>query len=62
MSPKGRPKGESAPKRVSAEGSPLYPKGRPEGASGLERAARRVVHCARRAASTRSSRCAKRGG
>ena len=31
MSPKGRPEGESAPKRVSAEGSPLSPKGRTEG-------------------------------
>ncbi len=24
MSPKGRPEGESAPKRVSAEGSPVH--------------------------------------
>jgi hypothetical protein len=31
MSPKGRPEGEFAPKRVSAEGSPVSPKGRPEG-------------------------------
>ncbi len=31
MSPKGRPEGEYAPKRVSAEGSPVSPKGRPEG-------------------------------
>jgi hypothetical protein len=31
MSPMGRPEGESAPKRVSAEGSPVSPMGRPEG-------------------------------
>ena len=31
MSPKGRPEGEFALKRVSAEGSPVSPKGRPEG-------------------------------
>ena len=31
MSPKGRPEGELAPKRVSAEGSAVNPKGRPEG-------------------------------
>jgi hypothetical protein len=37
MSPTGRPEGESAPKRVSAEGSPLSPKGRPEGESALKR-------------------------
>jgi len=37
MSPKGRPKGESGPKRVSAEGSPVSPKGRPEGESGPKR-------------------------
>ena len=43
MSPKGRPEGESAPKRDSAEGSPVSPKGRPAGESGPERAARRVV-------------------
>jgi hypothetical protein len=43
MSPKGRPEGESAPKRVSAEGSPVSPKGRPKGESVPERAARRVV-------------------
>ena len=42
MSPKGRPEGESAPKRVSAEGRPVSPMGRPEGDSGPERAARRV--------------------
>jgi hypothetical protein len=30
VSPKGRPEGELAPKRV-AEGSPMSPKGRPEG-------------------------------
>jgi hypothetical protein len=30
MSPKGRPEGESVPKRVSAEGSSVSPKGRPE--------------------------------
>ena len=33
MSPKGRPEGESAPKRFSAEGSPVSPTGRPEGES-----------------------------
>ena len=33
MSPKGRPEGEFAPKRVSAEGSPVSPKGRHEGES-----------------------------
>jgi hypothetical protein len=43
MSPKGRPEGESAPKRVSAEGSPVSPKGRPKGESVPEHAARRVV-------------------
>jgi hypothetical protein len=43
MSPKGRPEGESAPKRVSAEGSPVSPKGRPKGESVPERAARRVA-------------------
>jgi hypothetical protein len=37
MSPKGRPKGESGPKRVSAEGSPGSPKGRPEGESAAMR-------------------------
>jgi hypothetical protein len=37
MSPTGRPEGESAPKRVSAEGSPVSPTGRPEGESGPER-------------------------
>jgi YfiH family protein len=37
MSPKGRPEGESAPKRVSAEGSPVSPKGRPEGESAPKR-------------------------
>jgi len=37
MSPKGRPEGESAPKRVGAEGSPMSPKGRPEGESGPKR-------------------------
>ena len=37
MSPKGRPEGESAPKRVSAEGSPVIPKGRPEGESAPKR-------------------------
>ena len=37
MSPKGRPEGESAPKRVSAEGSPVPPKGRPEGESAPKR-------------------------
>jgi peptide/nickel transport system ATP-binding protein len=31
VSPTGRPEGEPAPKRVSAEGSPVSPKGRPEG-------------------------------
>jgi len=31
MSPTGRPEGESAPKRFSAEGTPVSPKGRPEG-------------------------------
>ena len=30
-SPQGRPKGELAPKRVSAKGSPLSPQGRPKG-------------------------------
>jgi hypothetical protein len=38
MSPKGRPEGEFAPKRVSAEGGPVNPMGRPEG----EFAAKRV--------------------
>jgi hypothetical protein len=33
MSPTGRPEGESAPKRFSAEGSPVSPTGRPEGES-----------------------------
>ena len=33
MSPMGRPEGESTPKRVSAEGSPVSPMGRPEGES-----------------------------
>jgi hypothetical protein len=37
MSPKGRPEGESTPKRSSAEGSPLGPKGRPEGESAPKR-------------------------
>ena len=37
MSPKGRPEGESAPQRVSAEGSPVSPKGRPEGESAPQR-------------------------
>ena len=37
MSPKGRPEGESAPKRFSAEGSPVSPKGRPEGESAPKR-------------------------
>ena len=31
MSPKGRPEGDFAPKRVNAEGPPVSPKGRPEG-------------------------------
>jgi len=35
MSPQGRPEGESAPTRVSAEGSPVGPQGRPEGAPRL---------------------------
>ena len=43
MSPKGRPEGEFAPKRVSAEGSPVSPKGRPEGEFAPKRAARRAV-------------------
>ena len=43
MSPKGRPEGEFALKRVSAEGSPVSPTGRPEDELGPERAARRVV-------------------
>ena len=45
MSPKGRPEGESAPKREarSAQGSPMSPKGRPEGESAPKRVARRVV-------------------
>src|SRR5512139_4134571 len=38
MSPKGRPEGESTPKRASAEGSPVSPKGRPEGESTPKRA------------------------
>jgi len=38
MSPKGRPEGESHPKRASAEGSPASPKGRPEGESDPKRA------------------------
>ncbi len=33
MRPKGRPEGESTPKRVGAEASPVRPKGRPEGES-----------------------------
>jgi len=37
MSPKGRPEGESAPERVSAEGNPVNPKGRPEGESAPKR-------------------------
>jgi len=37
MSPKGRPEGESAPKRVSAEGIPVNPKGGPAGESALKR-------------------------
>jgi hypothetical protein len=37
MSPKGRPEGESAPKRLSAEGGPVSPKGRPEGESAPKR-------------------------
>jgi len=37
MSPKGRPEGESAPQRVSAEGRPVSPKGRPEGESAPQR-------------------------
>jgi len=37
MSPKGRAEGESGPKRVSAEGSPVSPKGRPDGESGPKR-------------------------
>jgi len=37
MSPKGRPEGESTPKRFSAEGSPVSPKGRPEGESAPKR-------------------------
>ena len=37
MSPKGRPEGESALKRFSAEGSPVRPKGRPEGESSPKR-------------------------
>ena len=37
MSSKGRPEGESTPKRFSAGGSPVSPKGRPEGESGPER-------------------------
>jgi hypothetical protein len=43
MSPKGRPEGEFAPKRVRAEGSPLNPKGRPEGKLPGSASARRVV-------------------
>jgi general secretion pathway protein K len=39
MSPKGRPEGESAPKRAARRGSPLSPKGRPEGESAPKRAA-----------------------
>jgi len=31
MSPQGRPKGEFAPERVSAKGSPVSPQGCPEG-------------------------------
>ena len=37
MSPKGRPEGEFAPKRDSAEGRPPSPKGRPEGESAPKR-------------------------
>src|SRR5512145_2232542 len=37
MSPMGRPEGESSPKRVSAEGSPVSPMGRPEGESSPKR-------------------------
>jgi hypothetical protein len=43
MSPMGRPEGESAPKRVSAEGSPASPMGRPEGESARSASARRAV-------------------
>jgi len=37
MSPTGRPEGESAPKRFSAEGIPVSPTGRPEGESAPQR-------------------------
>jgi len=37
MSPQGRPKGESTPQRVSAEGIPTSPQGRPKGESTPQR-------------------------
>jgi hypothetical protein len=43
MSAPGRPKREHAPKRKSAEGSPMSAPGRPKRESAPKREARRVV-------------------